>query len=476
MRGIGVAVMCSACGASPSGALASSAARWRTPKRCCSSTTASAERAELDGRLDQRVRADDQRQLARGEPAEELRRRARGRRAGQQRDRHEPAEQPVERGHVLLGERLGRRHQRGLARRSRPRAASRAARRRSCPTADLAHQQPLHRASRPRGRASIRSNAVAGRRSASNGSVASHGSDELAGASSSRARAPSARARLRAASASSSSSSSSNASRWRALVGVVRLVGEVDRRERGRPVGQPLGGAQPRRAAARRRRGCGRALPGQLADPLGRDPLGGRVDRHEAERVDAGAPPRADHLVLAHAELVAVPELAVQQERRCPPPSWRANHGWLNQTATIGPVSSATRASTRFRRRWRIGRTLTLRTVDRDRRVLAQAERPDRARLAPVGVRARQVLEQVADRLDAERRPRPSPPARSAAAARPGATAAAASAAARRSSSAVSSSVAAKRSAMRERMPARVDGRAHSAQSSHHQAAWPPSW
>ena len=31
--------MWSACGVSPSGALASSAARWRTPKRCCSSTT-----------------------------------------------------------------------------------------------------------------------------------------------------------------------------------------------------------------------------------------------------------------------------------------------------------------------------------------------------------------------------------------------------------------------------------------------------
>ncbi len=31
-----------------------------------------------------------------------------------------------------------------------------------------------------------------------------------------------------------------------------------------------------------------------------------------------------------------------------PAPSWRATHGWLNHTATSGPVSSNTRASTRF--------------------------------------------------------------------------------------------------------------------------------
>ena len=45
MRGIGVAVMCSTCGASPAGALRSSARRWLTPKRCCSSTTATDNRS-----------------------------------------------------------------------------------------------------------------------------------------------------------------------------------------------------------------------------------------------------------------------------------------------------------------------------------------------------------------------------------------------------------------------------------------------
>src|SRR4051812_46219766 len=43
---------------------------------------------------------------------------------------------------------------------------------------------------------------------------------------------------------------------------------------------------------------------------------------------------------------------------RVPSGSLVASHGWLNQTATIGPVSSATLASTIFTRRLRVGRTL----------------------------------------------------------------------------------------------------------------------
>ena len=50
--------MCERVRHEPVGALASSAARWRTPKRCCSSTTTSAELAELHAGLDERVRAD----------------------------------------------------------------------------------------------------------------------------------------------------------------------------------------------------------------------------------------------------------------------------------------------------------------------------------------------------------------------------------------------------------------------------------
>ncbi len=46
-----------------------------------------------------------------------------------------------------------------------------------------------------------------------------------------------------------------------------------------------------------------------------------------------------------------------------PSPSWRAIQGWLNHTATAGPLSSNTRASTRLRRRSRMGLTVTERTA-----------------------------------------------------------------------------------------------------------------
>ena len=85
MRGIGVAVITSVCGASPA-ALRASAARWRTPKRCCSSITTSARRRNADALLDQRVRADHQVDLAGRElRPDRVRRRARDG-GGEQRD------------------------------------------------------------------------------------------------------------------------------------------------------------------------------------------------------------------------------------------------------------------------------------------------------------------------------------------------------------------------------------------------------
>ena len=107
---------CAACAAARLRPLASSAARWRTPKRCCSSTTATASAAKRDVRLDQRVRADDQRQLAAGELAEDV---ARAAVPGVEpvssadRDRSAPSSAWIV-CEVLLGERLGRRHQRRL--------------------------------------------------------------------------------------------------------------------------------------------------------------------------------------------------------------------------------------------------------------------------------------------------------------------------------------------------------------------------
>ena len=104
------------------------------------------EAVELDGGLDQRVRADEQ--LA----ARRWRACRAGRRGG--RRRVEPVSsaactqlarhQRLQRGEVLLGERLGRRHQRRL-RAVLDRAQHRVERDDGLARADLAHQQPLHR-------------------------------------------------------------------------------------------------------------------------------------------------------------------------------------------------------------------------------------------------------------------------------------------------------------------------------------------
>ena len=73
------------------------------------------EPVEGDVGLDQRVRPDHHPELAGGEPAERLAAPRRRRRAGQQREGDRVIrQQPVQRRGVLLGERLGRRHQRRL--------------------------------------------------------------------------------------------------------------------------------------------------------------------------------------------------------------------------------------------------------------------------------------------------------------------------------------------------------------------------
>ena len=106
------------------------------------------EPVELDRLLDQRVRADQQFELPARQLAEQVGAAAGGRRAGQQRRLHELARhQLLQRREVLLGERLGRRHQRGLGARL-DRAQHRVERDNGLAGADLAHQQPLHRAVR----------------------------------------------------------------------------------------------------------------------------------------------------------------------------------------------------------------------------------------------------------------------------------------------------------------------------------------
>ena len=146
MRGIGVAVMCSTCGARPAGALRSSARRWLTPKRCCSSTTATARRSNSTASSISACVPTSSLQLAARELAEQVGAAAAGRRAGEQRGRHQLARhQRLQGREVLLGERLGRRHQRGLGA-VLDRAQHRVQRDDGLARADLAHQQPLHRA------------------------------------------------------------------------------------------------------------------------------------------------------------------------------------------------------------------------------------------------------------------------------------------------------------------------------------------
>ena len=133
-------------GTRPSGALASSAARWRTPKRCCSSTTATARSWKITGSsisacvptiscsspVARRARI-SRRRAAVVEPVSSA--------AVHERARH----QRLDRREVLVGQRLGRRHQRGLAA-VLDGAQHRVQRDDGLAGADLAHQQPLHRA------------------------------------------------------------------------------------------------------------------------------------------------------------------------------------------------------------------------------------------------------------------------------------------------------------------------------------------
>ena len=106
---------------------------------------AEAEAGELHGRLDQRVGADDQAELAAGEALQCFAAPRRRRRPGQQRERGRLFGQQLAQGHgVLLGERLGRRHQHRLEA-GFERAQHRVERDHGLARADLAHQQPLHR-------------------------------------------------------------------------------------------------------------------------------------------------------------------------------------------------------------------------------------------------------------------------------------------------------------------------------------------
>ena len=319
---------------------ASSAARWRTPKRCCSSTTTTARSRNSTGCSISACVPTTSCELARREPGEDL---APPRGAWSSRSAARPAAGPPSSEssvrEVLLGERLGGRHQRRLARRSRRRAASRPAQRTVLPDADLAHQQALHRPLAGEVRVDLARSPllVAGQLERQRPAPAvDHHAARLE-----RPRAPpSRRARLRPATASWSRNSSSKASRRRAPCSSSSLSGKCAAASAAGRSGSALRDAQPGGQRLDRVEHRARGLATTSSRSLrGADALGGRVDRHEADRVDR-------RLAVARASSYSVTQnwlrwRSLPCSSTCvPSPSWRASQGWLNQTATSGPLSS----------------------------------------------------------------------------------------------------------------------------------------
>ena len=139
--------MCSTWGAIPSTPFASSARRCSTPKRCCSSTTQTPRRAKRTvGSISAWVPTTSPARRWRAAPAPPCA--ARGRRPGQQRERRRVFGEQLAQGHrVLLGQRLGRRHQHRLEP-GFERPQHRVQRHHRLPRPHLPHQQPLHRLAR----------------------------------------------------------------------------------------------------------------------------------------------------------------------------------------------------------------------------------------------------------------------------------------------------------------------------------------
>ncbi len=181
------------------------------------------------------------------------------------------------------------RHQRGLHPRLR-RAQHRVERDHGLAGSDLAHQQALHRPARARGPRRSRRSASRCPSVSSNGSESSHAPHERAGRAEQlglarlAARAPAHHERELE---QEQLLEREPPPRDRHLV---ERLGQMRGRERVGAPGSALAGAQPRRAAARpRARSRPRRRQRELADPPGREPLGGRIDRHQARRVAPGA-------------------------------------------------------------------------------------------------------------------------------------------------------------------------------------------
>jgi hypothetical protein len=361
-----------------------------------------AQAVELDRRLDQRVRADQQPQLAAGELPSRSVRRAAGRRAGQQRGLDELARhQLLQSREVLLGERLGRRHQRRLGA-----ALDRAQHRgRARPTVLPEPTSPI--SSRCIGRSAgevgvavlHRVALVVGGRERQR--VGEPAAGQLAGRLERLgARALAAAGAAAAASATWSSSSSSNASRrrppswspkWAASSAAARSGSRSSVRSRAgsgssvssRGAAVLAGEGEDLRRDSPSVAGYGRHLAVGGADRL----AGRRVER-DAEAV-AGLVLALQQQPRARAVLALEPRLV--EERRLHRPGGVGHH----------------RLDERLHPRRRTERLVIERTSATTVAVSSSASSADRARGLAV---ARQVLEQVADRVQPEplgRRRRP---------------------------------------------------------------------
>ena len=296
---------------------------------------------------------------------------------------------------MLLGERLGRRHQRGLVAAPRPRAASRRARRRSCPSRPRPSAAAASASSR-RGRRRSRRSRDCWSAVSSNGQRVAVAADQLARLAERRRAGLLARARRRRARPSWSTSSSSNASRSRAAPPRRGRAAGARRRSASARSGRPSSCAQPggqrvgepaRRAAAPARRGSRSfaAETSSLARYTGTRPTVCRPVVPAARARSTLKPP-------------AGARVAVQEELACPGRAARASQAWLNQIAVARPPCGVDDdASTIFRLRRRVGRTLDCaRPCTRTVASCPARSAGEAGRLRPVEVGARDVLDEVA--------------------------------------------------------------------------------
>ena len=127
---------------------------------------------------------------------------------------------------------------------------------------------------------------------------------------------------------------------------VLLTVGEVDGGER-RRAGRV---APPRRADER---AAGRPTRTSAGTPSTRAPAAAAGSRPASPGAPARAPRCAPGASAPSSSCSVTQNWLRWRSLPCrrswaPSPSWRASQGWLNQTATSGPLSSNTRASTRF--------------------------------------------------------------------------------------------------------------------------------